>query len=286
MTLAPETTPREATGETAPAFSALDPLIRREMQEQLVELQRKLGRTIVFITHDLNEAMFLGDRIAVMRDGRIVQNGTPEEILADPANDYVAQFVQDVDRARVLTAASVMEPPHATMPLSAETVVDFLGDAPGGLFDAIATILAAVYEGLDSVLSTPPFWVIVLVFAALRGGEPGLRPVSPPLRDKVGGMSEQPDPSATLVRLRGSIDNIDAALIHMLAERFKATQRVGVLKAEHGMPPSDPAREEQQIARLRRLAAEADLDPEFAEKWFNFVVAEVIRHHTAAAEGA
>jgi glycine betaine/proline transport system ATP-binding protein len=101
------------------AFSALDPLIRREMQEQLVELQRELGRTIVFITHDLNEAMFLGDRIAVMRDGRIVQNGTPEEILTDPANDYVAQFVQDVDRARVLTAGSVMEPPHLTTPLTA-----------------------------------------------------------------------------------------------------------------------------------------------------------------------
>ena len=101
------------------AFSALDPLIRREMQEQLVDLQRELGRTIVFITHDLNEAMFLGDRIAVMRDGRIVQNGTPEEILTDPANDYVAQFVQDVDRARVLTAAAVMEPPYLTVPLSA-----------------------------------------------------------------------------------------------------------------------------------------------------------------------
>ncbi|MGA7147070.1 MAG: glycine betaine/L-proline ABC transporter ATP-binding protein [Microbacterium sp.] len=101
------------------AFSALDPLIRREMQEQLVELQRELGRTIVFITHDLNEAMFLGDRIAVMRDGRIVQTGTPEEILTDPANDYVAQFVQDVDRARVLTAGSVMAPPVATTPLSA-----------------------------------------------------------------------------------------------------------------------------------------------------------------------
>ena len=101
------------------AFSALDPLIRREMQEQLIELQRELGRTIVFITHDLNEAMFLGDRIAVMRDGRIVQNGTPEEILTDPANDYVAQFVQDVDRARVLTASGVMEPPHATTPVSA-----------------------------------------------------------------------------------------------------------------------------------------------------------------------
>ena len=101
------------------AFSALDPLIRREMQEQLVELQQELGRTIVFITHDLNEAMFLGDRIAVMRDGRIVQLGTPEEILTDPANDYVAQFVQDVDRARVLTASAVMEPPGLTTPISA-----------------------------------------------------------------------------------------------------------------------------------------------------------------------
>ncbi len=78
------------------AFSALDPLIRREMQEMLVELQQELGKTIVFITHDLNEAMFLGDRIAVMRDGRIVQVGTPNDILTDPANDYVAQFVQDL----------------------------------------------------------------------------------------------------------------------------------------------------------------------------------------------
>ena len=97
------------------AFSALDPLIRREMQEQLIELQEALGKTIIFITHDLNEAMFLGDRIAVMRDGRIVQIGTPEEILTDPANDYVAQFVQDVDRARVLTATSVMEPVRAVV---------------------------------------------------------------------------------------------------------------------------------------------------------------------------
>ncbi|GAA1655653.1 hypothetical protein GCM10009806_25610 [Microbacterium flavum] len=105
-------------------------------------------------------------------------------------------------------------------------------------------------------------------------------------RGRVDAMTDAADPTVTLRRLRGSIDNIDAALIHLLAERFKATQQVGVLKAEHGMPPSDPAREEQQIARLRRLASDADLDPEFAEKWFNFVVAEVIRHHTAAAEGA
>ena len=101
------------------AFSALDPLIRREMQEQLVELQQKLHKTIIFITHDLNEAMFLGDRIAVMRDGRIVQIGTPEDILTDPANDYVEQFVQDVDRARVLTAANVMEKPLTVVPATA-----------------------------------------------------------------------------------------------------------------------------------------------------------------------
>jgi len=92
------------------------------------------------------------------------------------------------------------------------------------------------------------------------------------------------DPRTELLRLRASIDNIDAALIFMLAERFRCTQQVGVLKAEHDMPASDPGREEQQVVRLRALAEEAHLDPEFAEKWFNFVVAEVIRHHTEAAE--
>ena len=97
------------------AFSALDPLIRREMQDQLVELQSRLGKTILFITHDLNEAMRLGERIAMMRDGRIVQVGTAEQILNDPSNDYVAQFVQDVDRTRVLSASSVMEPPVAVL---------------------------------------------------------------------------------------------------------------------------------------------------------------------------
>ena len=90
-------------------------------------------------------------------------------------------------------------------------------------------------------------------------------------------------PEARLEALRASIDNIDTALIHMLAERFRCTQEVGRLKAEHEMPASDPEREARQIARLRALAEDAHLDPEFAEKWFNFVVAEVIRHHTAAA---
>ena len=97
------------------AFSALDPLIRREMQDQLVELQSTLEKTIVFITHDLNEAMYLGDRIAVMRDGRIAQIGTSEDILTRPTDDYVANFVQDVDRTRVLTAFSIMQDTNAVV---------------------------------------------------------------------------------------------------------------------------------------------------------------------------
>jgi chorismate mutase len=86
-----------------------------------------------------------------------------------------------------------------------------------------------------------------------------------------------------LAALRGSIDNIDAALVHLLAERFKATQQVGLLKADAGLPPADPVREAEQIARLRALAAEAGLDPVFAEKFLTFIVAEVIRHHVAIA---
>jgi chorismate mutase len=89
--------------------------------------------------------------------------------------------------------------------------------------------------------------------------------------------------TAELVRMRDSIDNMDAALVHLLAERFKITQQVGLLKAAHGLPPADPAREAQQIARLRTLAEQAKLDPEFAEKFLSFVVAEVVRHHEALA---
>ncbi|MCS4277331.1 chorismate mutase [Mycetocola tolaasinivorans] len=91
-------------------------------------------------------------------------------------------------------------------------------------------------------------------------------------------------PQEQLNRLRSSIDNIDSALIHMLAERFRCTQAVGELKAEHQMPASDPDREKRQVARLRALAEDAQLDPAFAEKWFNFVVAEVIQHHVTLAE--
>ncbi|MFE6688833.1 glycine betaine/L-proline ABC transporter ATP-binding protein [Streptomyces sp. NPDC057743] len=128
------------------SFSALDPLIRRDMQDQLLELQKTLKKTIVFITHDLNEAMRLGDQIAVMRDGRIVQTGSAEDILVRPANDYVASFIQDVDRSRVLTAGAVM------------TDIDsVLGDAtPGGTELATAAAFRAAAPatvGVDTPLA-------------------------------------------------------------------------------------------------------------------------------------
>ncbi|MCT1691357.1 MULTISPECIES: chorismate mutase [Brevibacterium] len=89
---------------------------------------------------------------------------------------------------------------------------------------------------------------------------------------------------AELTRLRNSIDNVDAALIHILAERFKLTEAVGRLKASSDLPPADPAREARQVERLRSLAEESHLDPEFAEKFLTFIVAEVIRHHERIAE--
>ncbi len=128
------------------SFSALDPLIRRDMQDQLLELQKRLKKTIVFITHDLNEAMRLGDRIAVMRDGEIVQLGTAEDILVTPANDYVASFTQDVDRSRVLTASAIMAEPHTVMGSKAadgkemRTPQDVLAAAPATVSEATPII--------------------------------------------------------------------------------------------------------------------------------------------------
>jgi glycine betaine/proline transport system ATP-binding protein len=98
-------------------FGALDPLIRREIQEELIQLQRSVNKTIIFITHDLHEALKLGDRIAIMKDGRFVQVGTPEQIVSKPADDYVASFIQDVDLGRVITAGFIS---HPVEPLSME----------------------------------------------------------------------------------------------------------------------------------------------------------------------
>lgn len=121
------------------AFSALDPLIRKEMQDELIELQSRMKKTIVFITHDLNEALRLGDRIALMRDGKIVQIGTPEEILVSPANEYVEKFVEDVDKSKVLTAQHIMKRPET---------VQIEKHGPRVALDRMRT------EGLSSILVT------------------------------------------------------------------------------------------------------------------------------------
>ena len=112
-------------------FSALDPLIRRDMQDLLAELQSELKKTIIFITHDLNEAMRLGDRITVMKDGAVVQIGTGAEIIHNPATDYVADFVADVDRSRVLPASMAMREPRKTFgpDASPREVLDWLDEA-------------------------------------------------------------------------------------------------------------------------------------------------------------
>ncbi|PTX61334.1 glycine betaine/proline transport system ATP-binding protein [Melghirimyces profundicolus] len=99
-------------------FSALDPLIRREMQQELLDIQSKLKKTIVFITHDINEAFKLGDRVAVMKDGQVIQTGTPDEILNEPADPYIEDFVKDIDRSKVLKAVQVMSKSLAAVSLS------------------------------------------------------------------------------------------------------------------------------------------------------------------------
>lgn len=105
------------------------------------------------------------------------------------------------------------------------------------------------------------------------------------MHDSAGSAPSRPDVRAELTSIRESIDNLDAAVVHILAERFKFTQRVGVLKAEGGLPPADPEREKVQIERLRALAKESNLDPAFAEKFLNFIIAEVIHHHEQIVNG-
>ena len=129
-------------------FSALDPLIRREMQNEFLRLQAALRKTIVFITHDFDEAVRLADRIAIMRDGRIVQTGTPEELILHPADGYVAEFTREAPRAKILTARAIMAPPNGA--------ADFAGEIAAG---ARVAEFAAAVEGAQ------------LPFAVVDGGQ-------------------------------------------------------------------------------------------------------------------
>ncbi|KJL40416.1 quaternary amine ABC transporter ATP-binding protein [Microbacterium trichothecenolyticum] len=258
------------------AFSALDPLIRREMQEQLIELQRELGRTIVFITHDLNEAMFLGDRIAVMRDGRIVQNGTPEEILTDPANDYVAQFVQDVDRARVLTAGSVMAPPVATTPVSAGVrgALRVMRDLQVGSVSVIENrrflgsvtdraVIRAVKDGRTDLRSL------------VRNGRPAVH-VDDPLTDVVERAVESPVPVAVIDdagRLVGTIPRV--TLLAALGDVPPVTRENPIIDVPATVPASVMTETLEVVDQTGAVPAGRAAAP-----------AEVDAHEHSAAEGA
>ncbi|KZY63676.1 glycine betaine/L-proline ABC transporter ATP-binding protein, partial [Oleiphilus sp. HI0065] len=127
------------------AFSALDPLIRSEMQDQLIHLQEKLHKTIVFITHDLDEALRVGDRIAILKDGELVQVGEPSQILLEPIDDYVEAFVRDVNRARALTVENVMKPPVNR--ITATTIGDALQQMRASSNDYAYVVSSDGYEG-------------------------------------------------------------------------------------------------------------------------------------------
>ncbi|WP_367044415.1 glycine betaine/L-proline ABC transporter ATP-binding protein [Streptomyces sp. Je 1-332] len=152
-------------------FSALDPLIRRDMQEEVIRLHREEGRTMVFITHDLSEALRLGDRIALMRDGRIVQLGTPEEIVGSPADDYVRDFVRDVARADVMSVRTAMRPADA----------DEQDRGPALAPDAkVADAIEAVAKsGFPVRVMDGPRCLGVVDHEALLGVVAGVAPVTP-----------------------------------------------------------------------------------------------------------
>lgn len=167
------------------AFSALDPLIRTEMQDELLRLQRTLKKTILFITHDFQEALKLGTRIAIMADGQVVREGTPQEIVADPGSDYVAGFTRDVDRSRLFDARSIMQPASTllvqgdTRIVGNESANAFVLNAAGkavGVLDSAA--LLAVGAGNDALQRLSPQFVSVAASAKLvevaRQLKPGL----------------------------------------------------------------------------------------------------------------
>ncbi|WP_459614780.1 quaternary amine ABC transporter ATP-binding protein [Bordetella sp. 2513F-2] len=171
------------------AFSALDPLIRREMQDHLLQLQARLNKTIVFITHDLDEALRLGNRIAILKDGELVQEGTPEDILLNPSNDYVQSFLQDVNRTKVLNAAHAVNPPRLTLTMRSRPA------------HARERMQALSYE-YAPVLDGKRLAGVLTAESAARAIEQGLRDISPLVED------------LTSVPATAGLDQVLAQLVH------------------------------------------------------------------------
>ena len=200
------------------AFSALDPIIRAGMQDELLDLQNALNKTIVFVTHDLDEALKLGNRIALMKDGRIIQVGTPEEILTAPADAYVARFVAGVDMTRVLTAEGVMKPPEPTVWIESGPRVALKLMEEHGISSIFAVGKGKVLKGLivveDAVRAAKEKKSLAEI---LITGTPVTAPETP-VRDLIGTVATSQYPVAVVDacnRLRGVI--IRGSLLGALA---------------------------------------------------------------------
>ncbi|GCD47069.1 quaternary amine ABC transporter ATP-binding protein [Streptomyces paromomycinus] len=238
------------------SFSALDPLIRRDMQDQLLELQKTLKKTIVFITHDLNEAMRLGDRIAVMRDGRIVQIGSAEDILLRPANDYVASFIQDVDRSRVLTAGAIMVDADEVLGRTADhgetirTAEDFLAAAPATV--PLDTPVAELFGPCS--LGTVPV-AVVDAEGALAGAVPVQRLLSV--------LGEGGQPGGTAGQAGGTAGQADAVKTETVKTKTAKTKAADTRAAEAEAAPTETA-DKKADAGGRQTAADgtADVQPD------------------------
>ncbi|NLY78851.1 MAG: glycine betaine/L-proline ABC transporter ATP-binding protein [Lysinibacillus sp.] len=181
------------------AFSALDPLIRKEMQDELLDLQQRVKKTIVFITHDLNEALRIGDRIALMKDGQIIQIGTGEEILTNPANDYVRSFTEDVDRSKVLTVENAMIRP---------VTINVEVDGPKVALQLMREEKVSVALAIDKQRNFKGYITASDALAASKRGEMSLKEIIrtdmqtvPPdmlIQDVLGIISDSPTPIAVV----------------------------------------------------------------------------------------
>jgi len=132
-------------------FSALDPLIRREMQLELLDIQDRLQKTVIFITHDINEAFKLGDRVAVMKDGQVVQTGSPDDILENPADDYISEFIKDIDRSKIFQAENIMIKPNAVVSSKDGLKVAIKEMESNGLSSVFVTGKNRVLEGIVTI---------------------------------------------------------------------------------------------------------------------------------------
>lgn len=192
------------------AFSALDPIIRKEMQDELINLQNRIEKTILFITHDLDEALKLGDRIAIMKDGKIVQIGSPEEILENPADHYVSSFVQDVDRSKVLVASHVMKNPEVLMTYNEGPLVAVRKMEEAGTSSIFVVDKDRTYRGLLTIEQAINAYKEEIPMSEIQLEKAFTTPMDTPLNDLIGIAADVKYPIAVVEdgKLQGIVSRV------------------------------------------------------------------------------